>query len=297
MEPVEVGEDAVLVVQHIASFHRCIDGTKPAFDALDAAFEAGLRDSVISAPVTRRSASSGRPAERSASAPHRISATVPLELGHRPAIARALSASLVSQLRLHPSQPSPVSPTTSHSGSTRSVEVRPMERPRSWPIRSLQVVRLAVARPRPDPSGRSASVGAESASARPAGSSEAATGSGSLGGVCSSSIASADGSSVVGSTTSVRCSPSCRLLPAVERRIGQRGRTADRRGELAVDLRSGFDRLARREVVDQRFEALGRQVLERVGADRTIGALTQAPRHSTSSHEKSPSAKDGTARD
>ena len=63
------------------------------------------------------------------------------------------------------------------------------------------------------------------------------------------------------------------------------------RRELAVDLRAGLDRLAGGEVVEQLVEALRRQVFVVSSLICTIGAFTQAPRHSTSSQENLPSAE------
>src|ERR1044072_8646858 len=54
----------------------------------------------------------------------------------------------------------------------------------------------------------------------------------------------------------------------VERWIGQRARTADRRREVALDLRAGLRGLAVREAVENGFEALRRQVLIGVVPDQ-----------------------------
>src|SRR5438105_15828201 len=55
---------------------------------------------------------------------------------------------------------------------------------------------------------------------------------------------------------------------AIKHRIGQRVRPADRRRELAVDLRTGLDRLAVGEAVEHLLEALGGQILVGVVPDQ-----------------------------
>jgi hypothetical protein len=58
-----------------------------------------------------------------------------------------------------------------------------------------------------------------------------------------------------------RLQPLPRAPARIEIGIGERGRTAQGRGELTIDLRTGLDRFAIREVGEQRGEALRGQIL------------------------------------
>ena len=60
---------------------------------------------------------------------------------------------------------------------------------------------------------------------------------------------------------SAGCSPCPGAAARIEAGIGERGRTAQRRGQLPIDLRAGLDLLAAREIGEQRGEALRGEIL------------------------------------